>query len=62
MIALCMGMVACGNGNAKNESAFSAGQIGKVCGRMQAIQRRLNMAVGILFVLIGIYYCITVYL
>lgn len=42
--------------------AFSAGQIGKVYGRMQAIQRWLNMAVGILFVLIGIYYCITVYL
>ena len=41
--------------------AFSAGQIGKVYGRMQSIQKLLNVAVGILFVLIGIYYCITVY-
>lgn len=41
--------------------AFSAGQIGKVYGRMQTIQRWLNIAVGISFILIGIYYCITVY-
>lgn len=42
--------------------AFSAGHIGKVYGRMQSIQQCLNMVVGILFILIGIYYCITVYL
>ena len=42
--------------------AFSAGQIGKVYGQMQTIQRWLNVAVGILFLLIGIYYCVTVYL
>jgi threonine/homoserine/homoserine lactone efflux protein len=42
--------------------AFSAGQIGKVYGRMQSIQKLLNVAVGILFVLIGIFYCITVYI
>ena len=41
--------------------AFSAGQIGKVYGRMQTIQQWLNIAVGILFILVGIYYCITVY-
>ena len=41
--------------------AFSAGQIGKVYGRMQIIQWWLNIAVGILFILVGIYYCITVY-
>ena len=41
--------------------AFSAGQIGKVYGRMQTIQQCLNIVVGILFLLIGIYYCITVY-
>ena len=41
--------------------AFSAGQIVKVYGRMQTILRWLNIAVGILFILIGIYYCITVY-
>lgn len=41
--------------------AFSAGQIGNLYGRMQTMQRWLNIAVGILFVLIGIYYCITVY-
>ncbi len=41
--------------------AFSAEQIGKVYGRMQTIQQWLNIAVGILFILVGIYYCITVY-
>ncbi len=41
--------------------AFSAEQIGKVYGRMQTIQWCLNIAVGILFILVGIYYCITVY-
>ena len=41
--------------------AFSAGQIGKVYGQMQTIQQCLNIVVGILFLLIGIYYCITVY-
>lgn len=41
--------------------AFSAGQIGRVYGQMQSIQKWLNAAAGILFVLIGIYYCLTVY-
>lgn len=41
--------------------AFSAGQIGKVYGRMQTVQKWMNLAVGVLFVIIGIYYCITIY-
>lgn len=41
--------------------AFSAGQIGKVYGRMQTFQQWLNTAVGVLFILIGVYYCITIY-
>ncbi|MBO5832278.1 MAG: sulfite exporter TauE/SafE family protein [Alistipes sp.] len=42
--------------------AFSAGQIGVVYGKMQAIQRWLNIVVGVLFIGIGIYYCVTIYL
>ena len=42
--------------------AFSAGQIGAVYGKMQAIQKWLNIVVGILFIAIGIYYCLTIYI
>ena len=38
--------------------AFCAHRIGEVYGRIQTIQRWLNMIVGILFLAIGIYYCI----
>lgn len=41
--------------------AYSAGQIGKVYGQMRTLQRWLNMVVGILFISIGICYCITIY-
>ncbi len=42
--------------------AFSAEKIGKTYGKMQKIQRYLNLSVGIIFILIGIYYCINLYL
>ena len=42
--------------------AFSAGQIGVVYGKMQTIQKWLNIAVGMLFIAIGIYYCLTIYI
>ena len=42
--------------------AFSAGQIGAVYGKMQTIQKWLNRAVGVLFIAIGIYYCLTIYI
>jgi threonine/homoserine/homoserine lactone efflux protein len=42
--------------------AFSAGQIGVVYGKMRIIQKWLNFTVGTLFIGIGIYYCITIYL
>ena len=42
--------------------AFSAGQIGAVYGKMQTIQKWLNIAVGVLFIVIGIYYCLTIYI
>lgn len=42
--------------------AFSANQIGIVYGKMQVIQNWLNLIVGILFIIIGIYYCITIYM
>jgi len=41
--------------------AFSAGQIGAVYGKLQTIQKWLNVAAGVLFILIGIYYCLTIY-
>lgn len=42
--------------------AFSAGQIGKIYGQMQKIQKYLNIIVSVLFISIGIYYCLTIYL
>ena len=42
--------------------AFSAGQIGAVYGKMQVIQKWLNIVVGILFITIGVYYCLTIYI
>ncbi len=41
--------------------AFSAERIGVFYGRMQALRQWLNRGVGILFIGIGIYYCITIY-
>ncbi len=42
--------------------AFCAGQIGVVYGKMQTIQKWLNIAVGVIFITIGIYYCLTIYI
>ena len=42
--------------------SFSAGKIGKVYGKMKTIQKWMNIIVSILFICIGIYYCITVYM
>lgn len=42
--------------------AFSAGQIGVVYGKIQTLQKWMNLIGGILFVVIGLYYCITIYL
>ena len=42
--------------------AFSTSKIGAFYGKMQTIQKWLNIAVGTLFIAIGIYYCLTVYL
>ena len=41
--------------------AVSAQRIGVVYGQMQAVQKWLNTVVGLLFMAIGIYYCITVF-
>ena len=42
--------------------AFSAQRIGVVYGRMQSIQKWLNRVVGVLFVAIGVYYCVIIFL
>ncbi len=41
--------------------AFSVRKIGVVYGKMQMLQRWMNRMVGLLFVLIGIYYCIIIF-
>lgn len=42
--------------------AFSIQHIGTFYGKMQTFQTWLNIIVGILFIGVGIYYCITIYL
>lgn len=42
--------------------AFSVQHIGSFYGRMQTVQKWLNRIVGVLFVLIGVYYCVIMYL
>lgn len=42
--------------------AFSAQRIGVVYGRMQTVQKWLNTGIGVLFAVVGIYYCITLFL
>lgn len=41
--------------------AFSVEKVGEFYGKMQVIQKWLNIIVGGLFVIIGIYYCIIMY-
>ena len=41
--------------------AFSVEKIGEFYGKMQIIQKWLNIIVGILFIIVEIYYCITMY-
>ncbi|MDE6003480.1 MAG: sulfite exporter TauE/SafE family protein, partial [Prevotella sp.] len=41
--------------------AFSVEKVGGFYGKMQAVQQWLNVIVGVVFVIIGIYYCITMY-
>lgn len=41
--------------------AFSVQRIGEVYGRMQTVQKWLNIVVGILFLFVGVYYCYMVF-
>lgn len=41
--------------------AFSVEKVGEFYGKMQSIQKWLNIIVGALFVIIGIYYCVIMY-
>ncbi len=41
--------------------AFSVEKVSEFYGKMQAIQKWLNIIVGVLFLIIGIYYCIIMY-
>lgn len=42
--------------------AFSVQQIGNFYGQMQKVQKWLNLIVGVIFLLVGIYYCWIMYL
>ena len=42
--------------------AFGANQIGAVYGKIQMVQRWLNLIVGVLFIAIGVYYCIMIFI
>lgn len=42
--------------------AFSVQQIGSFYGKMQKIQKWMNIIVGVVFIIIGIYYCWIMYL
>lgn len=42
--------------------AFSAEKIGKLYGRIHNIQKWLTISTGLLFIVIGLYYCMTIYL
>lgn len=41
--------------------AFSVQQMGSFYGKMQKVQKWMNLLVGIVFILIGIYYCWIMY-
>lgn len=41
--------------------AFSVEKVSEVYGKIQTVQKWLNIIVGTIFVLVGIYYCITMY-
>lgn len=41
--------------------AFSVEKVGEVYGKIQTVQKWLNIVVGTLFVIVGIYYCYTMY-
>ncbi len=41
--------------------AFSAGEIGRVYGMLQTIRRWVNFLVGVLFLGVGVYYCVMIY-
>lgn len=41
--------------------AFSVEKVGEFYGKMQAVQKWLNIIVGVLFLIIGFYYCIIMY-
>mgnify|MGYP000209754015 FL=1 len=41
--------------------AFSVQQMGSFYGKMQKVQKWMNLLVGVVFILIGIYYCWIMY-
>lgn len=41
--------------------AFSVEKVGEVYGKIQTVQKWLNIVVGAIFVIVGIYYCYTMY-
>lgn len=44
-----------------NQNIKSVEKVGEFYGKIQAIQKWLNIIIGAVFVIIGIYYCIIMY-
>ena len=42
--------------------AFSVEKVGEFYGKLRTIQKWLNIIVGVLFIAVGIYYCLMMYL
>ena len=42
--------------------AFSVEKVGEFYGKLRTIQKWLNIIVGVLFIVVGIYYCLMMYL
>lgn len=42
--------------------AFSVEKVGKFYGKMRTIQKWTNIIVGVIFITVGIYYCIIMYI
>ena len=41
--------------------AFSVEKVGEFYGKLRSIQKWLNIIVGVIFIAVGIYYCIIIY-
>lgn len=41
--------------------AFSVEKVGEFYGKLRTVQKWLNIIVGLLFICVGVYYCVTMF-